>query len=315
VSEQEKEFSMANNRQGLEFQPSTIETIDMAMYDYVTRLNLHSSTNKGFTPTPIIWVGAERTFQVKNDLTLRDSEGLLKIPLITIERKELTRDPAKSPLPANIPDYGMGGYIPVRRRIVQDKTSAFKNAQNTKKHGGNDDVGISEAYLKNGRKFPENINPMFDTRPVSLRQKVIYETVYIPVPVYINVKYEVHIRTEYMQQMNQLLTPFISANSRLGRNSKYITLGHDNHFFEGFIDNSFTNDNNAAKLDEEERIFNTTISIDVLGYLVGGSDNEDSNLAKTYENIVDVKISRERVALSDKHDRTNKTGTNPFYKE
>jgi hypothetical protein len=316
VSEQDKEYSMANRyTKGLDFQPSTIETIDMAMYNYLTGLNLHSSTNKGFVPTPIIWVGAERTFQLKNDLTLRDSEGLLNIPVITIERKEMTRDPAKSPLPANIPDYGMGGYIPVRRRIVQDKTSNFKEAQNIEKFGGNDDVGISEAFLAKGRKFPNNINPMFDTRPVNAREKVVYETVYIPVPVYINVKYEIHIRTEYMQQMNQLITPFISANSRLGRNSKYFTLGHDNHFFEGFIDNSFSNDNNAAKLDEEERIFNSTINVDVLGYLVGGGDNENSNISKSYESIVDVKVSRERVALSDKHDRINKTGTDPFYKE
>tara|TARA_R100001591_G_scaffold117458_1_gene136959 strand:+ start:805 stop:1725 length:921 start_codon:yes stop_codon:yes gene_type:complete len=306
---------MASNRQGLEFQPSTIETIDIAMYNFISGLNLHSSTNKGFVPTPIIWVGAERTFQVKNDLTLRDSEGLLKIPLITIERKEMSRDPSKAPLPANVPDYGLGGYIPVRRRIVQNKTNNFKSSHNTKKHGGNHDVGSDDAFRKTSREFPAKINPMFDTRPVSLKERVVYETVYIPVPVYVNVKYEVHIRTEYMQQMNQLLTPFISANSRLGRNSKYITLGHDNHFFEGFIDNSFTNDNNAAKLDEEERIFNSTISIDVLGYLIGGNDNENSNLAKSYENIVDVKVSRERVALSDKHDRANRSGTEPFYKE
>ncbi len=313
--EQEREYLMGNNRQGLEFQPSTIETIDIAMYNFVTGLNLHASTNKGFVPTPIIWVGAERTFQVKNDLTLRDSEGLLKIPLITIERKEMTRDPSKAPLPANIPDYGFGGYIPVRRRVVQSKTSNFKNAHNLKKYGGDDDVGFTDAFLKSGRAFPSNINPMFDTRPPNLKDKTVYETVYIPVPVYVSVKYEVHIRTEYMTQMNQLLTPFISANSRLGRNSKYITLGHDNHFFEGFIDNSYTNDNNAAKLDEEERIFNSTISIDVLGYLIGGNDNENSNLAKSYENIVQVKVSRERVGLSDKHDRSNRSGTDPFYKE
>ena len=306
---------MASNIEGLEFQPSTIETIDTALYNFVSGLNLHASTNKGFVPVPIIWVGAERTFQVKNDLTLRDSEGLLKIPLITIERKEMSRDPSKAPLPANIPDFGLGGYIPVRRKIVQSKTNNFKSAQNVKKYGGNDDVGFTDAFLKSDRVFPSKINPMFDTRPVNIKNKTVYETVYIPVPVYVNIKYEVHIRTEYLQQMNQILTPFISANSRLGRNSKYITLGHDNHFFEGFIDNSFTNDNNAAKLDEEERIFNSTVNIDVLGYLIGGNDNENSNLAKSYENIVDVKVSRERVSLSDKHDRSNKSGTDPFYKE
>ena len=115
--------------------------------------------------------------------------------------------------------------------------------------------------------------------------------------------------------MNQLITPFIAAHSKLGRNHKYFTMVEDNHLFEGLIDNSFSNDNNAAKLDEEERIFNSVVNIDVLGYLIGGGINDDTPLEKKYENIVEVKISRERVILDDDHDRTNPSGMNPFYKE
>tara|TARA_R110001592_G_scaffold74519_1_gene226456 strand:- start:111 stop:1028 length:918 start_codon:yes stop_codon:yes gene_type:complete len=300
---------------GLEFQPSTIETIDTAMLRYIESLNLHSLTNKGFVATPIIWVGAERAYQLKNDLSLRDEEGLLSIPLITIERKEIQKDPSKSPIPSNIPDYGMGGYIPVRRRIVQDKTSQFKSAKNIKKQGASDDVGVSDINFKSQRKFPSKIASMFDTRPVNLKNQTVYETVYVPIPVYINVKYEIHIRTEYAQQMNQLLTPFISAANRMGRNHKYVTIEQDNHLFEAFIDGSFASENNAAKLEEEERIFNSTVTFNVLGYLMGGDANEDSNIAKTYENIVNLKVSRERVVLSDQIERQNPSGSNPFYKE
>ena len=308
-------FSMQNNESGRDFKASTIETIDSAMYNHIKKLNLHVMTNKGSIPVPIIWVGAERTYQLKNDLTLRDSEGLLKLPLITIERKELTKDPAKSPLPSNIPDYGEGGYIPVRRRIVQDKTAAFKNAAAIKKSGAGKDVGVNDTQFLETRKFPTKIAKMFDTRPVNLKDKTVYETIYIPVPVYVNVKYEIHIRTEFQQQMNQLITPFISSNSKLGRNHKYFTMVEDNHLFEGMIDNSFSNDNNAAKLDEEERIFNYVINISVLGYLIGGGDNENVNLAKTYESVVELKVSRERVILADEFDRTNPSGSDPFYKE
>ena len=287
-------FSMQNDRRGLEFQASTIETIDAAIHNYIKELNLHASTNKGFKPVPIIWVGAERTYQIKNDLSIRDSEGLLKLPLITIERKEIEKDPSKSLIPANVPEYGKGGYIRVRRRIKQDKTTNFKNAQNLKKSGGNEDIGTNDREFIMERKFPARVSKMFDTRPVTARGKTVYETVFVPVPVYVNVKYEVHLRTEYQQQMNQLLTPFISGN-RQGRNHKYFTVTHDNHMFEGFIDNSFSNDNNAAKLDEEERIFNSVINVSILGYLIGGGDNENANIAKTYESIVELKVSRERV--------------------
>ena len=157
---------------GQDFKPSTIETIDTAVLKFIEDMNLHVRTNKGFNPVPIIWVGAERTYQLKNDLTLRDSEGLLKLPLMTIERKDITKDPSKSPIPSNIPDYGMGGLIPVRRRINSDRTVAFKAAQNAKKSGVGLDVGFQQAEYPRERKLPPKLSPMFDTRPVNLKEKV-----------------------------------------------------------------------------------------------------------------------------------------------
>ena len=310
------EYSMPNNEEkGQDFQPSTMETIDGAMYKFLEDLNLHTTTNKGFIPVPLVWVGAERAYQIKNDLTLRDSEGLLKLPLLTLERKEIVKSPSKSPVPANIPDYGLGGVIPVRRRIVQDKTSNFKSAQNSKKSGANIDVGFEQDQYPRSRKFPTKIASMFDTRPVNYKEKVVYETTFIPIPVYVTVKYEIHIRAEYQQQMNEILTPFISGHSSLGRNHKYFNMRYDGHLYEAFIDPNFPNNNNAATLNEEERIFNSTINVEVLGYLIGGGNNENANVAKTYENVVDVKISRERVIVGDEFERKNLSGSDPFFKE
>ena len=307
---------MENNEKGLDFQPSTIETIDSAFLKFIQSLNLHAKTNKGFAPVPIIWVGAERTYQLKNDLTLRDSEGLLKLPLITVERKDIVKDPTKSIIPANVPDLGTGGLIPVRQRIMQDKTNTFISAQNVRKSGADSDVGQSQEKLPYHRAISHApVANMFDVRPRNSKSKIVYETTYVPVPVYVTVKYEVHLRAEYQQQMNTLLTPFISAHSPMGRNHKYFTLTHDNHMFEGFIDGTFSNDNNAAKLDEEERIFNSVVNIEILGYLIGGAENENSDLTRKIESIVDVKIPRERVIIGDTFERTNKTGTDPFYKE
>ena len=47
------------------FQPSTIETIDYAMYDWLNEsMDLHTTTNKGWKKVPIIWTSAERSFQI-----------------------------------------------------------------------------------------------------------------------------------------------------------------------------------------------------------------------------------------------------------
>ena len=40
--------------------PSTIETVDGAMFDWLDGLDMHATTNKGWKGVPSIWVSAER---------------------------------------------------------------------------------------------------------------------------------------------------------------------------------------------------------------------------------------------------------------
>ena len=61
-----------NKFREIPFQPSTIETIDYAMHDFLDKaLNLHTTTNKGWKKVPIIWTSAERSFQIKHSKELR----------------------------------------------------------------------------------------------------------------------------------------------------------------------------------------------------------------------------------------------------
>ena len=61
-------FTEVENANGIlkeiTFMPSTLETIDAAMLEYVNEeLDLHAVTNKGQKKIPVIWVSAERNFQ------------------------------------------------------------------------------------------------------------------------------------------------------------------------------------------------------------------------------------------------------------
>ena len=49
------------------FQPSTIETVDYAITDWLKKINVHTTTSKGWKPIPVLWVAAERSFSVKNN--------------------------------------------------------------------------------------------------------------------------------------------------------------------------------------------------------------------------------------------------------
>ena len=76
------------------FDPSTIENIDTGLYRWVNEtLSLHTTTNEGWKKVPVIWLGAERSFQVKKDQLLRDSDSRLKLPIIAVNRESITKDP------------------------------------------------------------------------------------------------------------------------------------------------------------------------------------------------------------------------------
>ena len=92
-----------------------------------------------------------------------------------------------------------------------------------------------------------------------VNKKVVIQTISIPIPVYVNVEYKISIKTEYQQQMNTLVTPFIGRTGQIN-----IVLTRNGHSYEVFIDQNFTS-NNVATLAEDIREFNTEINIEYWG--------------------------------------------------
>ena len=73
--------------------PSTIETIDMAIYNLINDgFDLHTNTNIGFRKVPVLWMSPERAVNSK-DKDIRDSVGKLKLPLISVDRTGFNKDP------------------------------------------------------------------------------------------------------------------------------------------------------------------------------------------------------------------------------
>ena len=149
---------------------------------------------------------------------------------------------------------------------------------------------------------------------LSLRQKkpttnkVVYNTISMPFAgIYVSVKYEITIRTEYQQQMNEIMQAFVTTPGGVN----YILLSNEDHTYEGFVGNSYSYNNNLKSYTSEERRFETKYDISVLGYLIGQGANQKQPTYSIRENVVDVKISRERVALGDELEHEN----GKFYKE
>ncbi len=271
-------YLMPNKEYDIKFVPSTIEDIDMSVFRYVNEtLNLHTITNEGMKKVPVIWLGSERAHQIKNNLDIRDTVGKLKYPLITVERTSIEKDKSfKGAVQAHLdpPKDGdreyRGGAFKIISQINQEETRKVQSSKMRRQNSQDNFRGVID--------------------------KIVYDVFYVPLPVYIKTVYSINLRTEYQQQMNDLMTPFIS---RTGQINHFIMKTED-HKYEGFIEGTFEQTNNLSSMGEEERKFETKVSIKVLGYIHGdGSPNEERPKVVKKQSIVTVKLPRERVMTED----------------
>lgn len=254
------------------FEPSSLETIDTAIYLYIDEtLNLSCTTNDGFKKVPVVWHGSERPFQIKNNKELRDSVGKLKLPIISVHRSSVSRDDNfKGGFQATIGEVNdyRGGTVEITRVIKQDKTRNFANADRLRQSKSRGD--------ETGR---------------TTNSKIVYETITVPVPTYVTCMYEVKIKTEYQQQMNEIIPGFVfdTKNNFIAE--------YDGHRYEVFIEDDY-GINNVTDLGSEERVFEATVRFKVLGYLVAEGPNRDRPKITRRENQVQVRITRERVIVN-----------------
>jgi hypothetical protein len=279
-----------------EIEPSTLETIDFALFDFINdKMNNSSTTNEGWKKVPVIWVSSERAFLSKNNKDLRDEDGTLKLPLITIERTSVAKDlnfkGAFYGNPVNFTDPIRGGRISISRRVVKDKTNNFTVADNIKNLDGVRRTPNGQAYY-----------------PTKDNEKVVYETLNMPMPVYLTINYTVTVRSQYIQQMNELTTPFAT----LGGHINSFLIKRDGHRYETFVQSDFALGNNISNLGVDERIYDTKFNFKVLGYIIGEGPNGDRPKIIKRENAVEIKIPRERVIFGEIPERTDNKG---FYRD
>ena len=278
-----------------EIKPSTLENIDTALYRFIDEiLNLNSTTSDGAIKVPVIFASAERAFLSKNSAEGRDDDGTLNLPLISIDRKAVSKDLSKTtafygPTPFFV-DSIHGSYIKINRRIVEDKTNNFAVADNIKNQGGVRKTPNGQAYYPSDNK------------------KIVTVSYYVPRPVSVNVSYSIVIKTNYLQQMNNLIVPFINV----GDYAKMVKISNNGHAYEAFFDGTFTPNNTVSNMTNNERIYETTVSVNVIGYLIGEGDNQIRAKVIKRENAVEVKIPRERVIVGDAQQLPESSG---FYRD
>ena len=262
-----------SDEQRIYFNASTVETIDRSVFEYVKGLQLATDTNKGRKPVPVVWGTSERAFLTKNNKEARDSQGALIFPAISIRRTGIQKpSPSTGIFIGNIPGVNdeQGGSVTITKVVNQEKSSNFAKATSLQQ------TGQQNYPIKN--------------------KKIVYKTVSIPMPVNVEMMYEINIRTEFQQQANELMLPFITNPGTV----RAISLTHEEHRYEGFIEGNFQNQNNLDNYTTDERKFESKIIIKVIGYLVGQGSNQEKPFYTIRENAVEVKLPKEKVITDPK---------------
>ena len=261
----------------IKYEASTLETIDTGLYEWVKDfLDIHTQTNKGMFKVPVLWLGTERVWQIKNDQRIRDKVGKLILPLMTINRDSVDKDPSfRGSFQANIKEINdyRGGATERSKKINQKKTRNFQNSI----------ANISTNYKQTTGKVKEN-------------NQIVYDNYTAPIPVYISIMYTVTLRTEYQQQMNDLLQPFVTTTGQINS----FIFEKDGHRYEAFIQAGFGMNNNTTNIGEEERMFETKVQIKVLGYLMGEGYTRSRPVNVRRENRAKIVITGERTMVGDK---------------
>lgn len=279
----------------LELKPSTLENIDTALFRFLDEvLNLHSENSDGVVKVPVVFASAERSFLSKRSAEGRDNDGTMNLPMISVERTTVSKDLNKTtsyygPTPFFI-DSIHGSYIRINKRIVEDKTNNFAVADNIKNSNGVKRTPNEQAHYPSDNK------------------KIVTVSYYVPRPISINVNYNIAIKTNYIQQMNNLVVPFIN----IGDYAKMVKISNDGHFYEAFFDGTFATTNTVSNMTTSERTYQTNITVGVIGYLIGEGENQIRAKVIKRENAVELKIPREKVIIGDVQQLPDSSG---FYRD
>ena len=261
--------------------PSTLEDIDQALYNYLNdELAISCDTNEGFKKVPIIFASPERSFSMKEHRDRRENDRVLEYPLMAIVRGALTKNPQNKGrygvyVPPYYDYYNRKASIPIARRVMQSKTRERANATAL-------------------RKFGDGTNTTYGTFPFD-NQRIVYETLMVPYPTYVEVDYEIKLVSSYQQQMNEMLSPFLTQFST----PAVFSINHEGNTYEAFIDQGFANESNNAALETAERLFKTNITIKVLGYIIGAGVNQETPNVVVRESAAEVIIGREKTIVGD----------------
>lgn len=262
---------------------STLKDIDLAVYNYFAKtLNINIKINDVPTEVKTIFASGERWALVRKRIPLRDKDGKLILPLITVRRTDINRTTDFGGLPGDLneliikrkissknPNYqNLINQVGLRKQKNVAKSGDKKSdAEGTRRNSAGPKVAFSGVLYKGKVVKPE-----------SLRPTNIYEIYSIDFPDFFVANYEIVIWTQYMSHGN-LINESIFKSFDWKSSIKLDT--DKGHYYVAMVEPSVSNQSNDEDFSDRERVVKTSFNIKVNGYIFGDSENEEVSVRKS----------------------------------
>ena len=223
-----------------------IEDVDRALFKlFHEELPMYYEQDGEQVRVPCIFAGGERAMILRRKQPLRDRQGALVLPLISILRSGIDQSAEKAIGPGT-------GTITLRKRLAPEDR-IFKRQANTENLTNQDNVAQSRY---------KGANTSLD-----LTTRNVYEIVAMPNPRFFTATYDVTFWAQYLSQMNDLIEALITSyNNQTARTFKIET--DKGYWFVATVDSSLNDSNNFDGYQDDERLIKTSVSITVTGYII-----------------------------------------------
>jgi hypothetical protein len=233
-----------------------IEDVDRAFFElFSEKLPLFYKVSKDTGEqrrVPVVFASGERFAVLSKSTPLRDKNGALILPMISITRNGLEFETTK----------GAGTSDRYPETIIKKKLSPedaeYQNLINSS--------NLNNSQFSMGKKQEDWLQSSGRLLYPKLN-KNIYEVTVIPTPKYFTAKFEVNIWCQYVQQLNTILETILGSYIQPGGRTMRVET-KKGYWFVAYFDQSITQDNNFSDYTESERLVKATMTVEVPAYLI-----------------------------------------------
>tara|TARA_B100000700_G_scaffold331830_1_gene470094 strand:+ start:22903 stop:24090 length:1188 start_codon:yes stop_codon:yes gene_type:complete len=236
-----------------------IEDVDRALFKlFDEELPIVYESEGETKRIPVIFATGERAFILRRKEPLRDRQGALILPMVSILRSGIEQDPKDG--------QGVGpgsGELVIKKRLSKDN-DAYRRLNNLEGLENQEGVGTVDKHKgPSTRSFRGNTSDI----NLEIQTKNIYEIITIPSPRFFTATYEVTFWSQYLQQMNNMQEALMSSYN-LNPAKTFRIESDKGYWFVAHVESSLSSGANFDGFEDNERIVKSTFTLSVTGYII-----------------------------------------------